>query len=711
LLIVCAGGQPEASVIALDCLTGDLRWKALPDRPAYSAPIVIEAGGVQQLIVWTADSITSLEPATGLVYWRVPWKATFDPAQMVATPAWHKEMLLCLGAWSRGSKMLKLASAKPGASVLWETGTKPTTTISTPVFQDDHYFYAILGNGSLACLDAATGKEVWATREPTSGSYGNAHLTPNGDKVFLFNHTGHLILARLRPTGYEELGRCLLVEPTAGYRAQGPITWAHPAYANKSVIVRNDRELVCASLVAGQVLKTAEPQPAVKARLLTYFDKNAALGLAFSPDGKMLALGTWQGIVKVLDVSTGNDLPAPAPHNDWVCSVAFSPDGTLLVSAGGSEFAPERNGGKTSAQVKLWDIKAGKELGELTGHTNKVFSAVFSPDGETLATASADQTVRLWNVATRKQSAVLEGHTEAVWSVAFSTDGKTVASASADRTVRLWDTVTQQERGTLRGHEDEVRGVVLSPDGKTLASGSADWTVRLWDLTTQKERAVLKAHRGSVQSLAFSSDASTLATGSSDETVKLWDVATGRERMTLRGHRSGISAVAFSPDDRTLASAGIDDSVRLWDLPRLGAAQEPVRTGPKTEKRFPPLKVPPQFKATLFACDPLIEYPSVLALGPRLNSVFLAHDYMTGLGEAIVRRDEVRLLEDTDGDGYADKSTVWATNFNSIQGLAYNDGRVFVMHSPFLTVLRDSNVDGVANEHRDVLSGLGWAPE
>lgn len=143
----------------------------------------------------------------------------------------------------------------------------------------------------------------------------------------------------------------------------------------------------------------------------------------------------------------------------------------------------------------------------------------------------------------------------------------------------------------------------------------------------------------------------------------------------------------------------------------LAAAPEPMRTGPETEKRFPPLKVPPQFKATLFACDPLVEYPSVLALGPRANSIFLAHDYMTGLGEKIIRRDEVRLVEDADADGYADKSTVWATNFNSIQGLAFHDGQVFVMHSPLLTVLRDSNGDGVADERRDVLSGLGWPPE
>jgi WD40 repeat protein len=392
-------------------------------------------------------------------------------------------------------------------------------------------------------------------------------MTPNGDRVFLFNHTGHLILARLTPKGYQELGRCLLVEPTAGFRAQGPITWAHPAYANQHVFARNDRELVCASLAAGSAVATSEPRSTTNARLLTYFDANPALSLAFSPDGKILALGTWQGIVKVLDLSTGQDLPAPAPHKDWLCAVAFSPDGKLLVSAGGSEFKPERNGGKTSGQVKLWDVAAAKELGELTGHLSKVFSAVFSPDGQILATGGADQTVRLWNVATRKQQSVLQGHADAVWSVAFSPDGKTIASASADRTVKLWDAISGEERVTFRGHEDEVRCVALSPDGKTMATGSADWTVRLWDLSTQKQRAVLKGHQGGVQCLAFSSDSRTVATGSADDTVKLWDTVSGKERTSLRGHRSGIAALAFSPDNQTLASAGMDDAVRLWTLP------------------------------------------------------------------------------------------------------------------------------------------------
>jgi putative membrane-bound dehydrogenase-like protein len=135
------------------------------------------------------------------------------------------------------------------------------------------------------------------------------------------------------------------------------------------------------------------------------------------------------------------------------------------------------------------------------------------------------------------------------------------------------------------------------------------------------------------------------------------------------------------------------------------------RTGPQTEKRFPPLKVPAGFKATLFACDPLIEYPSVIAIGPRPGAIFLAVDYMTGLGTEIVRRDEVRLVEDTDGDGYADKATIFAKGFNSIQGLAYHDGTLYVMHAPFLTALRDTKAAGVADDRRDLLSGLGLTPE
>jgi putative membrane-bound dehydrogenase-like protein len=138
--------------------------------------------------------------------------------------------------------------------------------------------------------------------------------------------------------------------------------------------------------------------------------------------------------------------------------------------------------------------------------------------------------------------------------------------------------------------------------------------------------------------------------------------------------------------------------------------QQPA-IGPATEKRFPALKLPKGFRATLFACDPLIEYPSVIAVGPRPGSLFVGVDYLTGLGTQTTRRDEIRLIEDTDGDGYADRSTVFASGFNSVQGLAYHDGTVYVMHAPLLTALRDTKGTGKADERRDLLSGLGLPPE
>jgi putative membrane-bound dehydrogenase-like protein len=133
--------------------------------------------------------------------------------------------------------------------------------------------------------------------------------------------------------------------------------------------------------------------------------------------------------------------------------------------------------------------------------------------------------------------------------------------------------------------------------------------------------------------------------------------------------------------------------------------------GPSTEDRFPPLRTPAGFRATLFACDPLVEYPSAIALGPRPGSVFVAVDYLSGLGPEIVRLDEIRLLEDTNDDGYADRSTVWATGFNSIEGLTFHDGTVYAMHSPFLTALRDTNADGAADQRHDLLTGLGLSPQ
>lgn len=162
---------------------------------------------------------------------------------------------------------------------------------------------------------------------------------------------------------------------------------------------------------------------------------------------------------------------------------------------------------------------------------------------------------------------------------------------------------------------------------------------------------------------------------------------------------------------RAVAAFVLTGTVCLGLCDAVAFAEDRPATGPETERRFPRLTVPEGFRATLFACDPLVEYPSVIALGPESGTLFVAYDYMTGLGVDIVRRDEIRIVRDTNHDGYADESKLYAEGFNSIQGLAYHTGTVYVMHAPLLTSLKDTDGDGVADERRDLLQGLGLPPE
>jgi outer membrane protein assembly factor BamB len=244
LLILCVGSYPgtqASSVLALDRISGKEVWKAPTGGLTNSSPVVVSAGGKRQLIVWAQDGVYSLDPATGQTYWRE--KMRTPAASAVTTPVFHNNLLLVSGL------MLKLDPEKPAASVLWPDARVVSRRIlsvtSTGLIQGGHVFSA-KSAGELVCLEASTGKRVWQTDRVTKlGSGASIHLTPNGDGVFLHTDQGELIRAQLTGKGYQEVSRTLLLAPTAKEKA-----WAAPAYANRQVFARNNRELICVSLAA-----------------------------------------------------------------------------------------------------------------------------------------------------------------------------------------------------------------------------------------------------------------------------------------------------------------------------------------------------------------------------------------------------------------------------------------------------------------------------
>ena len=275
--------------------------------------------------------------------------------------------------------------------------------------------------------------------------------------------------------------------------------------------------------------------------------------VAFSPDGKWLATGnSGDNFAKLWDVATGHELAIYQGHTYLVPAVAFAPEGQTLAT------------GSADRTAKLWDAATRQELATLSGHSSQISSVAFTPDGRKLATGSFDHTAKLWDVATRQELAVLKGHTNIIFSVAFSPDGTRLATGSYDLTTKLWDVATGRELTTLKGHLKPILAVAFSPDGKTLATGSADSTVKLWQVSTGQEILTIKGHAGHVRSIAFAPDGKRLATGSSEGIVRLWDVVTGQELLALKGHTDEVAAVAFSPDGQLLVSGSKDGTMRFW---------------------------------------------------------------------------------------------------------------------------------------------------
>jgi outer membrane protein assembly factor BamB len=249
-LITLVGGEKNGLIICFDKLTGSELWRSLNDPVVgYCPPVIYEFGGRRQLIIWHPEAVSALDPQTGAVLWEVPWN--IKAGLTVPMPRKIDDRLF-LTSFYEGPMMLRVAA--DNAEILWKGNgeneqktDKLHSIMPTPVVTPTEIF-GICSYGQLRCLSTDTGERVWESLKATgSGRWWNAFLIPQGNRYFLHNEQGDLIIAKLSRAGYEEVSRARLVEPTRPVQRRMTI-WSHPAFAMKSVFARNDEELVRVNL-------------------------------------------------------------------------------------------------------------------------------------------------------------------------------------------------------------------------------------------------------------------------------------------------------------------------------------------------------------------------------------------------------------------------------------------------------------------------------
>jgi outer membrane protein assembly factor BamB len=256
-LILLVGGKPNALVVSVDKKTGRERWRALDGaEPGYCPPVILEFGGRRQLIIWHPEAVVGLDPTNGKTLWQVPFEV--KSGLTIPTPRKIGNRLFVTSFYN-GPLMIDLGTDGHSPNVLWHTGPNSTeirndslhAIMCSPVVRED-CIYGVGSYGELRCLDTKKGDIKWESFGPTGhGRWWNAFLVPCGDRVFMCNEQGEIIISELLPETYRELSRAKLIEPTQKIERRMTV-WSHPAFAMRSVFARNDGELIRVSLAKGR---------------------------------------------------------------------------------------------------------------------------------------------------------------------------------------------------------------------------------------------------------------------------------------------------------------------------------------------------------------------------------------------------------------------------------------------------------------------------
>ena len=281
------------------------------------------------------------------------------------------------------------------------------------------------------------------------------------------------------------------------------------------------------------------------------------LSLAFSPDGSKLVTGGVDRVAKIWFVTqSGENLTMTLDLGHPAIGVAFSPDGRNIATGDWSGF------------LRIWDADTGSRLVVVDAHIGPITCVRYSPDGRSLVTTGHDQLVRLWDAASGEATSTIRGHTDAVWAAAFSPDGATLATVTRDGAVKLWNlTREQQFDGLFNANRNDPPmnyTVAFSPDGKLLATSGQ--VVEIWDFVAGVKLRTLENYRDGDICVAFSPDGKTLAAAGSSGVLRLWVTDTWKLAAKLTGHPGKIWSLEFSPDGRLLATGGEEGIIKLWDI-------------------------------------------------------------------------------------------------------------------------------------------------
>ncbi|BAZ16410.1 WD-40 repeat-containing protein [Calothrix sp. NIES-4071] len=340
-------------------------------------------------------------------------------------------------------------------------------------------------------------------------------------------------------------GKCLLRVKTA---PTGAIWAVKFSQSGKTVISCGTDKIQLWNLENGEPLRTFhEPHHRIRS-------------LAYSPDQKMIAVGSDDQLVRLWDTQTGEAIKTFQGYSNRIWSVAVNPvpQQDIICLASGSD----------DGNIRLWNAATGECYQTLSGHQGRIRHVSFSPDGALLASASHDRTIKLWDVSTGTCLKTWRGHTDWVWSVIFQ-NNHTLISASDDHTIRLWDTHTNQSQILENLETEWMWAIALSPHTETLATAGTGETINFWDIHTRKCLTSLKGHTHRLRAITFNENGKLIASSSDDFSIRLWNVETQQCLQLFWGHTGEIRALTFIPaSDNTpsiLISASDDATIRLWD--------------------------------------------------------------------------------------------------------------------------------------------------